>query len=112
MKKGKIAPQKAYYIPILEALIELGGKGKLKEVEEKVEKKMKKILTSLDYEPLHSDGKTIRWRNRTEWARNALVNELGYLKKDSPWGIWEISEKGRKYYKENKEEWNRKYMQK
>lgn len=111
VKRGKGLPQKAYYIPILESLIELGGKGTLKEVEEKVEKKMKKILTPLDYETL-SDGKTIRWRNRTEWARNDLVNKFGYLKKDSPWGIWEISEKGQRYYKENKEEWNRKYMQK
>jgi len=29
-----------------------------------------------------------------------LVRE-GLLKDDSPWGIWEISEKGEKYLKEN-----------
>lgn len=111
VKKGEIAPQKAYYIPILESLIELGGSGKVKDVEEKVEEKMKHILTKKDYETLF-DGKTVRWRNRTEWARNDLVNKFGYLKKNSPWGIWEISEEGRRYYKENKERWKKEYLQK
>jgi hypothetical protein len=31
-----------------------------------------------------------------------MVNE-GLLASDSPWGIWEITEKGREFYKENKE---------
>ncbi|MEA2054592.1 MAG: winged helix-turn-helix domain-containing protein [Candidatus Thermoplasmatota archaeon] len=102
-RKGEIAPEKAYYIPILESLIELGGSGKMKDVEDKVKGKMRHILTKKDYETL-SNGKTIRWRNRAEWARNDLVSKFGYLKRDSPRGIWEISEKGERYYKENKEE--------
>ncbi|MGB9683197.1 MAG: winged helix-turn-helix domain-containing protein [bacterium] len=90
-----ITPQEEYYIPILEALYELGGKGKVQEVIQRVGLKMKDILTSRDYEYLPS-GRTIRWENRTQWARLDLVNK-GLLKKDSPRGIWELSEEGYKY---------------
>ncbi len=109
-RKGEITTQRAYYIPILESLIELGGSGRMKDVEEKVEKKMKSIFKEKDYETLSSDGITIRWRNKTEWARNDLVNKYGYLKKDSPRGIWEISDEGRRYYKENKDKWKSEYL--
>jgi restriction system protein len=37
-----------------------------------------------------------RWRNAAQWARNSMVNE-GLLKKDSPRGVWEISDKGKQY---------------
>jgi predicted transcriptional regulator len=33
-----------------------------------------------------------------------MVNE-GLLAEDSPWGIWEITDKGRKFYEENKQSW-------
>lgn len=56
---------------------------------------MKDILTSWDYEYLPS-GKDIRWRNKTQWARLYLVRK-GLLKKNSPHGIWELSEEGYKY---------------
>ena len=53
--------------------------------------------------PFHlTDPKLIRWRNTAQWTRNTMVNE-GLLAKDSPWGIWEITEKGRKFYEENKQ---------
>jgi len=42
-----------------------------------------------------------RWVNTARWARQKMV-EKGLLAKDSPWGIWEITEKGRKYYYEEK----------
>lgn len=40
------------------------------------------------------------WRNAAQWARNSRVNER-LLKKDSPRGIWEISDKGTQYLKQN-----------
>ena len=52
-------------------------------------------LTKYDLEPLPSENKTVRWRNTAQWCRNSLVRE-GLLKADSPFGIWEISESGRK----------------
>ena len=66
----------------------------MKDVLELVEKKMKGILNEYDYRPLPSDPKSIRWRNTVQWCRNSLVRE-GLLKNDSPYGIWEISEKGK-----------------
>ncbi len=95
-KKGEVTPHTAYYRPILEALVERGGSGKTRAVLDRVGEKMKGQLKPLDYEPHKSDGKSIRWRNSAQWARNTMVNEDGRMKK-SPNGIWEISEKGRKW---------------
>lgn len=107
-KKGEVFPHKGYYIPILESLIELGGGGKSKVVVDKVEIKLKDLLRGKDLEKL-SNGRTIRWRNRAEWARNSMVNEHEYMKKDSPRGIWEISDTGRKYYNQEKANWKKTY---
>ena len=97
-KKGEVTPHTAFYRVILESLVEMGGSGKTRVVLDRVGEKMKGSLKSVDYEPLKSDGKSIRWRNSAQWARNAMVNEDGRMKK-SPNGVWEISEKGRKWLK-------------
>jgi hypothetical protein len=89
-------------MPILESVIELGGKAEMKDVLNLVHEKMKNILNSYDYEPLPSNPKQKRWENIAQWARNTMVNE-GLLAKDSPRGIWEITDKGRKFYEENKQ---------
>ena len=102
LKRGLRTPNEKYVIPILESIIELGGRADMRDVLKLVHDKMKNILNSYDYEPLPSDPKLIRWRNTAPWARNTMVNE-GLLAKDSPWGIWEITEKGRKFYEENKQ---------
>ena len=57
---------------------------------------MQGILKPIDYEFLKSGDKQIRWRNSAQWARNTMVNEDGRMFK-TPTGIWEISEKGRKW---------------
>jgi predicted nucleic acid-binding protein len=95
-KKGEVTPHTAYYRPILEALVEMGGSGKTKAVLNRVGEKMKGLLKPLDYETHKSDGKSIRWRNSAQWARNAMVNDDGRMKK-SPNGIWDISEMGRRW---------------
>ena len=97
-KKGEITPHTAFYRAILESLVELGGSAKTKVVLDRVGEKMKDILKPLDYAVLPSDGKSIRWRNSAQWARNAMVNEDGRMTKTKS-GIWEISEKGRKWLK-------------
>lgn len=58
---------------------------------------MKGTLKPVDYECHKSDEKQIRWRNSAQWARNKMVNTDGRMKKGSPRGIWEISDKGRKW---------------
>lgn len=97
--KGETTPQSKYGLPILESLIELGGSGKVGSVLEKVYEKMKNQLTPADLEKVPSGP--IRWRNQAQWKRLDLKNR-GYLKEDSPSGIWEISEEGRAYYKHEK----------
>ena len=102
LKKGLRTPEEQFVIPILEAIIELGGKAEMRDVLELVHSKMKGILNSYDYEPLPSNPKQKRWENTAQWARNTMVNE-GLLAKDSPRGVWEITDKGRKFYEENKQ---------
>jgi restriction system protein len=95
-KKGEITPHTDFYRPILEALVELGGSGKTKLVLDRVGEKMKGVLKQLDYENHKSSDKQIRWRNSAQWARNTMVNDDGRMKKSRN-GIWEISDKGRKW---------------
>lgn len=97
-KKGEITPHTDFYPYILQALTEMGGSGKTALVLDQVGKKMKGVLTALDYAVLPSDGKSIRWRNSAQWARNAMVNEDGRMKRTKN-GIWEISDKGRAWLK-------------
>lgn len=96
-RKGEITPHEVYFRPILQVLEELGGKAKTKAVLDCLEAKLQTVLKPKDYEVLESDGRSIRWRNAAQWARNAMVNNAddGRMKKDSPRGIWEISDKGR-----------------
>ena len=93
LTRGLRTPVEGFRRPILEALVELGGSGSMNEVLRRVEKKMQGVLTEYDRQPLPSGD--IRWRNTAQWARYKLVQE-GLMRRDSPWGIWEISEAGRR----------------
>lgn len=95
LPRGLRTPEDAFRRPILEALVELGGKASIGEVLDLVGKKMRDKLTKYDLEPLASEPHPIRWRNTAQWCRNTLVRE-GLMKQDSPHGIWEISEEGRR----------------
>lgn len=92
----RITPQSEYEIPLLEALIALGGSGKMQEVLDIVFSKMESRLTSEDLSKLPS-GTAIRWKNYVQWVRQKFKEE-GYIKSDSPRGIWEITEEGKAYF--------------
>jgi len=98
--KGERTPRQAFRIPILEVLVELGGKGKTDKILEKVENKMKHILNPVDYKKLPS-GVMIRWQNTAQWEKFVMVKD-GLLRSDSPKGVWEITEKGRKFLEDSK----------
>jgi hypothetical protein len=102
LKKGLRTPEEQFVIPILEAIIELWGKAEMRDVLELVHSKMKSILNSYDYESTPSNPKEKQWKNTARWARRIMANE-GLLTKGPTWGIWEITEKGRKFYEENKQ---------
>jgi hypothetical protein len=94
LRKGLRTREAAYYLPILKALVELGGSAKMQAVLDKVHKAMKPILKDVDHEPLASDPDMPRWRNSAQWARNTMRQE-GLLKDDSPHGTWEITSAGK-----------------
>ena len=100
LKRGMRTREEAYYVPILQVLSEMGGSGKVAEVLDRVGKKMKGVLKKPDYESLASGTDSFRWRNTAQWARHSMVNE-GLLKKDSPRGVWEISEKGKQHLEQS-----------
>jgi len=91
LPNGQKTPQSAYNQPIMEAIYELGGSAPVGEVLQVVEKKMKSLLTDVDYQELPSGN--IRWDNTAQWARRQLVID-GLLKSESPRGVWELSSIG------------------
>ncbi len=91
---GLKTPEKRFRRPILEALVELGGSAAVSDVLSLVAKKLQGVLNQYDWAPLPS-GREVRWRNTAKWCRRTMVEE-GLLLVNSPKGIWEISEAGRK----------------
>ncbi len=96
LKRGLRTPEDNFRIPILQSLIESGGSAPMSDVLDKVEAKMRSQLNAYDRSPLPSDPTQPRWRNTAQWARNAMVKE-GLMASDSPRGIWEITEAGRRW---------------
>jgi len=96
LKRGLRTPEKDFVKPILEALVEIGGKAEVRTVLDRVYQKMKSVLNEYDIQHLPSDPKQKRWENTAQWARKSLVNK-GLLAADSPRGIWEITKQGEFY---------------
>ena len=94
LEQGLRTPNEAFLLPILQALVQLGGSGRLSEVLDRVEEMMSDQLNKYDYQSIPSNPKIIRWRNNAQWARWKHVQK-GYLANDSLRGIWEITEAGR-----------------
>jgi hypothetical protein len=93
---------KAFRMPILQALINLGGRAERKIVFDELEKIMGYKLTENDRKPLPSNKKLLRWQKIAGHARTDLLND-GYISVDPKKGMWMITEKGRKEL----EEWNK-----
>ena len=102
LKRGLRTHEDEYRIPLLQALVDLGGSSDLHSVIDRVGEIMKPILNEYDYTPINSDPDTPRWRNSTQWVRFSLVKE-GFMSSDSPAGTWEITEAGRQWLAENEE---------
>lgn len=98
-KKGEITPHEVFCRPILEALAEMGGRGRAKAVLDRVGSMMKDVLQSNDYARVPSAGKQLRWRVSAMFARNVMANNDGRMKDSSPYGVWEISDAGRSWLK-------------
>lgn len=86
--------QEQYRLPILRALVDLGGSADVAHVIRRVDEEMRAALTPHDREDIRSG--MVRWEKAANWERFDMVRE-GLLKADSPRGVWEISEKGRRH---------------
>jgi Mrr N-terminal domain len=95
-----VLPEGEYELPILEALSAAGGRRPTREVVEEVGRVLSDRLTEADREPIQ-DGGSPRWQNRVQFARLRLVKG-GYMKADSPRGVWEISPAGEERLNEGK----------
>jgi hypothetical protein len=79
-------------IPLLQTLIELGGKAKTKDIYPIVRKKMPK-MTEEEVLLYVKSGNSPVWINRLQWTRQRLI-ERGEMR-NAGRGIWEITKKGR-----------------
>lgn len=97
-------PQREFRLPILMALVQLGGSAPRGDILDQVGTIMAEQLNRRDYEPLPSspDGGP-RWRNTASWERQHLVTD-GLFRSDSPQGVWEISDLGRQYVEEHRDQ--------
>ncbi|RKY41126.1 MAG: hypothetical protein DRP76_00555 [Candidatus Omnitrophota bacterium] len=100
LKRGLRTPQDEYIIPILQTLVELGGKAEMYAVLKGVFEKMKDRLNQYDMQALPSNPSQKRWENTAQWSRNTMVKE-GLLSSKSPRGIWEITAAGRRFLSEH-----------
>ena len=96
--KGSLTPVEAYCVPILQVLVERGGAATVGEVSARVYELMRDRLN--EYDLLEDGSGCPRWKLRVQLARTLLVKR-GLLRKDSPRGVWEITERGRKFVEES-----------
>jgi hypothetical protein len=90
----ELTPRRDFWKPLLEALVERGGQASREEMHKVVEKKMSSRLKPGDYEP-NRDG-TTKWSKHLDYERLAMVHE-GLIERNSPRGIWQITDKGRQW---------------
>ena len=97
--RGALLPEDEYVLPLLEALVELSGSAPTSAVVQRAGEKLEPKLTALDRKRIKSGD--VRWKNRLQFVRLGLIKQ-GLMKKDSPRGIWEVSESGRELLSNDK----------
>jgi len=102
MEEKLCTPQKAFEIPILETLIENGGKLSRDEIWTKLEKK----LSLLPGDKTLMDSGMIKWQNNAAWARTKMVKN-GEMN-GTVRGVWKITDKGKKRYQREKRSYDAK----
>lgn len=88
---GTLLPEVRYERPLLKVLADAGGQAPYREVVEAVGRELKDDLMEADFETLTSGS--VRWQSRLQFVRLRLI-QRGYLDKDTPRGIWGITEAG------------------
>lgn len=83
---------------IVSSLISLGGSAKAEIVTSHIDKVFGREFSDREKELLASGQP--RWHKNVNWARYYMA-KAGILipKNDAPYGVWELTEKGKTYYK-------------
>ena len=89
---GTLLPEQEYERPLLQALVDAGGSAPSKQLIERVGELIGERLTEQDRESLSSGG--VRWQSRIQFVRLRLI-ERGLMQKDTPRGIWAITDSGK-----------------
>lgn len=97
---GTLLPEQEYVEPLLSILSEHGGTAPARQIIDAIGKKLENRLTPTDREK-NSSG-VVRWQNRIQFVRLKLVEE-GLLAKNSPRGIWALTELGRAHLEHGRE---------
>ena len=92
-RSGEILAMDAYHLPILQALVDLGGQASSRQVLDRVEVLMGDVLKGKDLE--RQESGEIRWRYRAQMSRLEMVKEK-LLDSEAPHGTWKLTEHGRK----------------
>ena len=82
---------KAFREPLLEVIYERGGNARGRELYPALRERMKRYLTPGAFDRAKSGDD--EWRNSVKTTRDDLVRE-GYLRDDSPRGVWALSDAG------------------
>ncbi len=95
-------PRKAYELPLLKSLVELGGSTKPgDELYSIIAEKLGFAGTEMAYDPVHG---RLKWVYDLQWVRHSLV-ELGEMD-GSQRGVWKITEKGRDRIRQDWDKFN------
>ena len=91
---------KAYRLPILQVLVNLGGSARRKDVFDELEKMMADQLTENDRKTLPSNPRLTRWQRIAANSRNGLLKD-GYLTAVPEEGLWVITDTGRVFLRDD-----------
>lgn len=92
LARGERLPVHGFKRPILNALNEIGGEGRPRDILPLIERRLKDQLADIDYARLGSG--TIRWEKTAHFARLELC-EAGLIDA-STYGVWKLTSTGRK----------------
>jgi hypothetical protein len=100
-RRGLRTPETGFYLPVLQALIEMGGSGRTADVIERVGVIMNGRLNAVDRELLSSTGLP-RWDTSVRFARMSMAR-IVLLGDGSRHGVWEITDKGRDLFRQRQD---------
>jgi len=97
---------KSIYLPLLKVIDDAGGRLSADEAVKRVEVYFPEFTEADKLERVPSGDK--RWDSRVHRVRRYLVEE-GYLDKEAPKGIWQITQKGKQYLESKWPNWKPEY---